>query len=521
MRERVLFALLSFMLAGCACSKVALAEKRVALLIGNGAYSNAPPLPNPAHDAAAIADKLRAAGFDVVDSKIDLGVAAMRRALRDFSDQARDADVAIVFYAGHGMEMNGINYMVPIDAKIMRDVDVEDEAISLDRVVRTIEGAKRLQLVILDSCRDNPFVRSMRRTIATRSLRSGHADIDEKALPSNTLIAYAQKAGATAEDGAGFNSPYTTGLLKHLLTPGLDVELALRRVRDEVLRSTANRQEPYKYGSLGGAELPLVPVHTSAAAGTAPETREATPAVVDASTEWSRVDKSSVVELETFLRRHGQSSEAEYARSRMAALKQTTPQCNVDGKWEQTATDVGSSTWILTRSGNNQYKAQEEGMGNAVGTAVFVGHRIKIDWRTGDWSGIYEWLVDAECATGEGQLIFHSGGSGTHRSVARRLPPPGVSATAATSAIPSPSKVHVLSKQVVTLLDGTLRLRVTEAYAHGACTFEYDPGASGRFTETDNLKTAEWITTKIVDKRYKIVLAAADEQSCTFEFLRE
>ena len=265
MRGRVTLALLCFSLAGGAFSTGALAEKRVALIIGNGAYTKAPPLPNPAHDAAAVADKLRTAGFDIVESKIDLGLSAMRRALRDFSEQARDADIAIIFYAGHGMEMNGINYMLPVDATIERDVDVEDEAISLDRVVRTIEGAKRLQLVILDSCRDNPFVRSMRRTIATRSLRSGHADIDEKALPSNTLIAYAQKAGATAEDGAGFNSPYTTGLLKHLLTPGLDVELALRRVRDEVLRSTANRQEPYKYGSLGGAELPLVPARASPA----------------------------------------------------------------------------------------------------------------------------------------------------------------------------------------------------------------------------------------------------------------
>jgi hypothetical protein len=183
----------------------------------------------------------------------------MRRTLRDFSEQVRDADMALVFYAGHGMELNGVNYMIPVDATLARDVDVEDEAVPLDRVIRTIEPAHRLQLVILDACRDNPFVRSMRRTFVSRSLRSGHGDIDERALPPNTLIAYAQKAGLTAEDGDGADSPYTTALLKHLTTPGLDIELALRRVREDVLKATKNRQEPFKYGSLGGAEVPLVP----------------------------------------------------------------------------------------------------------------------------------------------------------------------------------------------------------------------------------------------------------------------
>jgi hypothetical protein len=233
-------------------------EKRVALVIGNGAYVKVPKLPNPPNDALAMAGLLRKAAFEVVE-QMDLGVDAMRRALRDFSDEVRDADIAVVFYAGHGIEMNGVNYLIPIDATIAGDVDVEDETISLDRVIRTIEPARRLQLVLLDACRDNPFVRSMRRTTVSRSLRSGHGDIDERALPPNTLIAYAQKAGSTADDGEGANSPYTTALLKNLATPGLDVELALRRVRDEVLRATKNRQEPFKYGSLSGTELPLVP----------------------------------------------------------------------------------------------------------------------------------------------------------------------------------------------------------------------------------------------------------------------
>lgn len=236
----------------------AVAYKRVALVIGNGDYSKVPKLDNPKNDAAAMESMFKAAGFDTVVRANDLGVAAMRRALRDFSDTAHDADIAVVFYAGHGMEVGGINYLIPTDAVLERDIDVPDEAVSLDRVNLMLERVKHLRLVILDACRDNPFVRSIRRTITTRTVRSGYGEIDEKALPPNTLVAYAQRAGATAEDGAGANSPYTTALLKHLPTPGLDIELALRRVRDDVLKMTRSRQEPFKYGSLGGAELPLV-----------------------------------------------------------------------------------------------------------------------------------------------------------------------------------------------------------------------------------------------------------------------
>jgi uncharacterized caspase-like protein len=197
------------------------ADTRVALVIGNGAYTNASTLENPTNDAAAMTNLLRKARFSIVESKFNLGVAEMRRVLRDFSDNLRDADIAVVFYAGHGMEMNGVNYLIPVDARLARDVDVEDEAISLDRLIRLLEPVRKLQLILLDSCRDNPFVRSMRRTVASRSLLSGHGDIDDKNLAPNMLIGYAQKAGATAEDGTTGNSPYTTALLKHLTTPGL------------------------------------------------------------------------------------------------------------------------------------------------------------------------------------------------------------------------------------------------------------------------------------------------------------
>lgn len=235
----------------------AAAERRVALVIGNGAYANVPKLTNPSNDAGAIEALLKAADFDKVVRADNLGAVQMRRALRDFSDQVRDADIAVVFYAGHGMEMNGVNYLIPVDAVLERDIDLADEAISLDRINQVLEHAKRLRLVILDACRDNPFARSIRRTMAGRAIGRGLAPVE--VATTDTLIAYAAKAGSTAADGEGTNSPYTAAMLKHLATPGLDVRLALGRVRDEVLRSTNRRQEPFVYGSLGGAEVALVP----------------------------------------------------------------------------------------------------------------------------------------------------------------------------------------------------------------------------------------------------------------------
>src|SRR5260370_11827202 len=233
------------------------AEKRVALVLANSAYQNVPQLPNPANDGALIAATLKEAGFDVVDSRHDMPALEMRRALRDFTDSARDADIAVIYYAGHGMEVDGTNYLIPIDAKLERDTDVYDEALSLDRILVAAEPAKQLRLVILDACRDNPFAKSMKKTVALRSIGRGLAQIEPTS--PNTLIAYSAKAGSTAMDGDAKNSPFTIALSKHLTKPGLHARNAFGFVRDDVLKETANRQEPFVYGSLGGDDVPLVP----------------------------------------------------------------------------------------------------------------------------------------------------------------------------------------------------------------------------------------------------------------------
>ena len=242
----------------------AFAEKRVALVLGNSAYQNVAKLPNPVNDGSVMAATLKDAGFDVVDSRHDLPAAETRRALRDFADRARDADIALVYYAGHGIEVDGANYLIPVDAKLERDTDVYDEAFSLDRVLLAIEPAKKLRLVILDACRDNPFSKNMKRTVASRAIGQGLAKVEPNS--PNMLIAYSARAGSTAADGDGKNSPFTIALSKHLTTPGLDVRRAFGFVRDDVLKTTGNRQEPFVYGSLGGEDVPLVPAKAAPAA---------------------------------------------------------------------------------------------------------------------------------------------------------------------------------------------------------------------------------------------------------------
>jgi len=235
----------------------AFAEKRVALIVGNSGYEKVAKLGNPANDSAVVAEALRSSGFVNVDLRRDLKVAEMRRALRDFAEMSQDADVAVVYFAGHGIEVDGMNYLIPTDAVLDRDTDIYDEAISLERVLVAVEPAKKLRLIILDACRDNPFARSMKRTIASRAIGRGLAKVEPAS--ANTLIAFASKAGTTAADGDGSNSPFTSALVKHVTKPGLDLRKAFGYVRDDVLKSTSNRQEPYLYGSLGGDDLSLVP----------------------------------------------------------------------------------------------------------------------------------------------------------------------------------------------------------------------------------------------------------------------
>jgi hypothetical protein len=252
------FRLILFAAAILAATAVnAFAEKRVALVIGNSAYQKVAKLPNPANDATAVVEMFKSAGFDLVEAKFNLSANDLRRSLRDFVVKTRDADVAVVYYAGHGIELDGANYLIPVDATLETDGDVLDETVPLERVLFAVEPAKQLRLVILDACRDNPFAKTMKRTIASRAIGRGLAKVEPTG--PNTMIAFAAKAGSTASDGDSKNSPFAAALVEHLPKPGLDLRRAFGFVRDDVLKNTGNKQEPYVYGSLGGNDVPLVP----------------------------------------------------------------------------------------------------------------------------------------------------------------------------------------------------------------------------------------------------------------------
>ena len=235
--------------------------KRIALVIGNSAYQHVERLANPVSDATAIGGTFRTVGFDSVEVIHDVTRSSLLTALRAFATAALDSEVAVVYFAGHGIEVAGTNYLIPIDSKLAADVDVQDEAISLDRVMASLEGAKRLRLVLLDACRNNPFVATMRKVSSTRSIGRGLARVEPEG--TDTLVAFAAKAGSTALDGTAGNSPFARALINNLTEPGLDVRIALGRVRDAVLQETSRQQEPFVYGSLGGATIALVPANGS------------------------------------------------------------------------------------------------------------------------------------------------------------------------------------------------------------------------------------------------------------------
>jgi hypothetical protein len=222
--------------------------RRVALIIANAQYVNAPALTNPLADAKLIEASLRRAGFDSVQTRTNLGKAAVEAELRAFGNRAEGADVALFYYAGHGIEAGGQNYLIPIDAKLQRDRDLDIEATRLETVLQVVSGA-RMRLIILDACRNNPFEASMQRSIRTRAVSRGLAEIEPE---GETLVVYSAKAGSTAADGDGANSPFATALARRLPQPGLEIGLLFRSVRDDVLAATGRTQEPFTYGSLSG-----------------------------------------------------------------------------------------------------------------------------------------------------------------------------------------------------------------------------------------------------------------------------
>lgn len=225
-----------------AAVSMAQAANRVALVIGNGAYSTA-PLRNPPNDARDIAQALRDLNFDVIEH-VDADEKTMVEAIDAFYGKLKQSVVGLFYYAGHGMQVDGYNYLIPVGARVSSESDVRYEAIEAERVLGKMEDSGNdVNIVFLDACRDNPFA---------RSFRSGSRGLVRMDAPKGTFIAYATEPGSVAVDGTGRNSPFTGSLLKHLRTPGLKIEDVVKRVRVDVTAETGDKQLPWQSSSLMG-----------------------------------------------------------------------------------------------------------------------------------------------------------------------------------------------------------------------------------------------------------------------------
>ena len=239
---------LAALAAGLPSASVA---RKVALIVGNGAYKNVQKLDNPPRDAKLIADTFRGLGFQTVTLAPDLTRDRFFAALREFGSQAEKADWAVVYYAGHGMEIGGINYLIPVDAKLAADHDAETQAVALEQVIAAVGGARKLRLVLLDACRDNPFENTMQRTIALKLVNKGLSNIEPEA---GFMVVYAAKHGETALDGDSTNSPFATALARDIKEPKVEVRKLFDIVRDDVWKATNRQQQPFTYGSPPGRE---------------------------------------------------------------------------------------------------------------------------------------------------------------------------------------------------------------------------------------------------------------------------
>ena len=295
---------------------ISVAADRVALVIGNGIYQKVPTLPNPPRDAADIGRALERLDFKVTRLS-NASAAEMRKAIVDFGRSTEASEMAVVFYAGHGMEAGGENWLIPTDAELRSDTDVESEAVSLRSINGQVSKARQLGLVILDACRNNPFAAKMQRSLRTRAVTRGLAPTEPT---DNVLVAYAARDGTTASDGDGRNSPFTAALLRYIETPGLEISFLFRNVRDEVMSATKREQQPFVYGSLSKEAIYLKPIANTAAQTPPPVTAEA-PTSTEDERFWRAIKTSTVAALyEDLLKRYPYSPHANEARERLVEL---------------------------------------------------------------------------------------------------------------------------------------------------------------------------------------------------------
>ena len=223
---------------------VASAERRVALVLGNSQYQHAAALPNPVRDAQAMAERLQALGFEVV-SGFDLTKQQTQTTVARFAKQVRGADVALFFYAGHGLQVSGKNYLLPVDAALEDETSLDFEAVSIDFVLRQMSRETSIRLVFLDACRDNPLAEVLAKTAGVKGASSGLAEIPIENGGAGTLVAFAASPNRLAYDGSGDHSPFTKALLQHIGESNISITEAVNKVTSDVFKATNGKQRPW------------------------------------------------------------------------------------------------------------------------------------------------------------------------------------------------------------------------------------------------------------------------------------
>ena len=299
----------------------AFADKRVAFVVGNGAYKNVAPLPNPAVDAKSMAKLLRTVGFDVVEGS-NLTRDKMTEKLLDFGKKAEGADVALFFYAGHGIAVNGTNYLLPVDADLKSEMDVKlGAAINIDLTLEQTMSDAKVKLVFLDACRDNPFAAKIRSAKATRSV-SVESGLAEMKSSEGTLIAFATGPGQTALDGeAGTNSPFTRALLANIAAPGAEIQQAMTKVRAQVNEETGKNQLPWGHTNLIGSVYLNPTAATATEASNMPAIAAGPASEVELEFWRSIKDSNKPEELNAYLTNYPNGTFKSIALARIASLQ--------------------------------------------------------------------------------------------------------------------------------------------------------------------------------------------------------
>lgn len=305
-------------------------QGRIALVIGNGSYKETAALKNTKNDAAEISAALRRLNFDVLYG-VDLDKRAMERLIRQFDQKLTGTEIALFFYAGHGIQASGQNFLVPVDARLTAEGDLDFESLPLNLILRRMEREAKTSLILLDACRDNPLARNLARRMGTRSSIIGQG-LAEVKTGVGTLISFSTQPGNVALDGDGRNSPYTTALLKHMESPGRDVLSILAAVRGDVVQATSGRQVPWEHTSLLG---PLV-LRKPLSSQTPPPPQSSQPNPVapsapsrnsEAAEAWQATkDSTNLNALEAFIRRYGDSFYGDLARARLGELTKSLQQ---------------------------------------------------------------------------------------------------------------------------------------------------------------------------------------------------